>query len=93
MQNGELLREQMTAQSVTESLHAASNRFSPLPTSRRTAGACGVTAARGRRILLVGPKGAGKTTLALCPLQDGYEIEGDENVFVTPDGLSRARVA
>jgi hypothetical protein len=41
----------------------------------------------GRRILLVGPKGGGKTTLALWLLRDGYEVEGDENIFVTPDGL------
>jgi GTPase SAR1 family protein len=38
---------------------------------------------RGRRILLVGPKGGGKTTLSLRLIQEGYDIEGDENVFVT----------
>ena len=41
----------------------------------------------GRRILLVGPKGGGKTVLTLYLIQQGYEIEGDENVFVTPDGV------
>jgi hypothetical protein len=39
----------------------------------------------GRRIILVGPKGGGKTTLALRLIDEGYEIEGDENVFVTGD--------
>jgi hypothetical protein len=39
----------------------------------------------GRRIVLVGPKGGGKTTLALRLICEGYEIEGDENVFVTGD--------
>jgi hypothetical protein len=36
----------------------------------------------GRRFILVGPKGSGKTTLALRLIQEGYDIEGDENVFV-----------
>jgi hypothetical protein len=35
-----------------------------------------------RRIVLVGPKGRGKTTLALRLLFDGFEVEGDESVFV-----------
>jgi hypothetical protein len=41
----------------------------------------------GRRMLLVGPKGGGKTTLTLRLIQEGYEIEGDENVFITPEGV------
>ena len=36
-------------------------------------------------MVLVGPKGAGKTTLALRLIAEGYEIEGDENVFVVGD--------
>jgi hypothetical protein len=39
----------------------------------------------GHRLLLVGAKGAGKSTLALRLVDAGYEIEGDENVFVLPD--------
>jgi GTPase SAR1 family protein len=39
----------------------------------------------GRRILLVGPKGGGKTTLTLRLIQEGYDIEGDENVFVAQE--------
>ena len=41
----------------------------------------------GRRMLLVGPKGGGKTMLTLHLIRAGYEIEGDENVFVTSDGV------
>lgn len=36
----------------------------------------------GRRLLLVGAKGNGKTTLTLRLQSVGYQIEGDENVFV-----------
>jgi hypothetical protein len=87
VQNGELLREQMTTKSVLESLHAhlfilslADHPAAPLVHA--------ASLRRGeRRILLVGPKGGGKTTLAMCLLQDGYEIEADEHVFVTPKGL------
>lgn len=43
---------------------------------------------RGRRLLLVGPKNAGKSTLTLALGQSGYEIEGDENVFVSPAGVT-----
>jgi GTPase SAR1 family protein len=43
---------------------------------------------KGRRILLVGPKGSGKTMLTLHLIREGYEIEGDENVFVTSDGVA-----
>jgi hypothetical protein len=42
----------------------------------------------GRRLILVGPKGGGKTTLALRLIDAGYEIEGDENVFVTGDHVA-----
>ena len=41
----------------------------------------------GRRVLLVGPKGGGKTTLTLRLIEEGYDIEGDENVFVTGEGV------
>ena len=36
----------------------------------------------GRRTLLLGSKGAGKTTLALRLLYQGHQVEGDEMVFV-----------
>ncbi|MGE5166797.1 MAG: hypothetical protein ACM3IH_22585 [Sphingobacteriales bacterium] len=36
----------------------------------------------GRRFLLAGTKGAGKSTLTLWLMQAGFEIEGDEHVFV-----------
>ena len=41
----------------------------------------------GRRVLLVGPKNAGKSTLSLALAAAGYAIEGDENVFITMAGV------
>jgi len=42
---------------------------------------------RGRRILIAGSKGAGKTSLALHLVRSGYEFEGDEHAFVDIDGV------
>jgi hypothetical protein len=44
-----------------------------------------VLSVTGRRTLVLGPKGAGKTTLMLRLLHDGHPVEGDEAVF-TRDG-------
>jgi hypothetical protein len=44
-----------------------------------------VMSVAGRRALVVGDKGAGKTTLMLRLLHDGHHVEGDETVF-TRDG-------
>jgi hypothetical protein len=45
----------------------------------------GVVTIAGRRLLVVGHKGAGKSTLMLRLLFDGHEVEGDEMTF-TRDG-------
>jgi hypothetical protein len=41
----------------------------------------------GRRVVIAGREGAGKTTLALRLVQAGYELEGDEHVFLEDDGV------
>ena len=87
VQNGELMREQMSAQGVTESLHAEL-MFLSLADFPSAALLHAASLRRGgHRLLLVGPKGAGKTILTLHLIREGYEFEGDENVFVTPDGV------
>ncbi len=45
-----------------------------------------------RRVLIAGRRGAGKTTLALRLVRAGYELEGDEHVFLEDDGaIARPR--
>ncbi len=44
-----------------------------------------VVSVQGRRALVVGERGAGKTTLMLRLLHDGHPVEGDEAIF-TRDG-------
>lgn len=87
-----VLSEQRSAKDVTEFLHGHLVLLSldDFPTTPLIHGAS--LRREGHRILLVGPKGAGKTTLTLRLIQEGYEFEGDENVFVTFEGvLARAR--
>ena len=40
-----------------------------------------------QRVLLVGTASAGKTSLALRLAQSGFEVEGDEHVFLEDDGV------
>jgi hypothetical protein len=44
----------------------------------------------GRRVVIAGPSGAGKTTLALRLLVDGAAVQGDESVLVHRSGTSLA---
>jgi hypothetical protein len=91
-QGEQLLGEQITPQAVTEMLHAkltllALAEFPTAPIIHAATLKHG-----GHRVLLVGPKGAGKTVLTLYLIQQGYDIEGDENVFVVPHGaITRPR--
>jgi hypothetical protein len=87
VEHGEVVREQMSAQGVTDSLHAELTILSlaDFPTAPLVHAAS--LRREGRRILLVGPKGCGKTVLTLRLIQEGYDIEGDENVFVTSEGV------
>jgi len=87
VQDGKIVREQISTQGVTETLHAELMLLShaEFPTAPLIHAASVRRA--GRRVLLVGPKGGGKTTLTLRLIREGYEIEGDENVFVTSEGV------
>ena len=40
-----------------------------------------------RKVLITGREAAGKTTLAMRLVQAGYELEGDEHVFLEEDGV------
>ena len=87
VENGEVVGDRMSAQSVTGALHAkltdlSLDEFPAAPIIHAASLRAG-----GRRVLLVGPKGAGKTVLTLHLIRAGHDIEGDENVFVTPDGV------
>ncbi|MDF3063261.1 MAG: aldolase [Microvirga sp.] len=48
-------------------------------------GACLVL--EGQRFIVIGPKGAGKSTLTLHLLANGFDVEGDEHVVLRDDDL------
>ena len=74
--------EHMTADAVVGYLHLRLFRLAvdERPESPLLHAAC--LRKEGRRLLLVGTEGAGKTTLTLRLRLAGYDIEGDENVFI-----------
>ena len=86
-QDGEPVREQITPQGVSETLHAELTLLSLADFPEAPLIHAASLRRGGRRILLVGTKGGGKTTLALHLIRAGYAIEGDENVFVTQGGV------
>jgi hypothetical protein len=85
---GEVVREQITPQGVTETLHAELTILSLADFPDTPLIHAASLRRHGRRILLVGSKGGGKTTLTLRLIRAGYEVEGDENVFVTSSGVA-----
>ena len=87
VENGEVATDHVSPQAATAGLHAtlmdlSLDEFPAAPIIHAASLRTG-----GRRLLLVGPKGAGKTVLTLHLIRAGYDIEGDENVFVTPGGV------
>ena len=85
MQDGAVIHEVMTAQAAMEFLHVQlfASSIGDFPDASILHTAC--LRRDGRRLLLVGSKATGKSTLTLRLIGAGYEIEGDEHVFV--DGV------
>jgi len=87
VENGVRIKQLADAREVLEYLHVHlfSRSLEDLPGAALLHAAC--LRHFDRRLLLVGTKGAGKTTLALRLLLAGCEIEGDEHVFLKDIGV------
>jgi hypothetical protein len=85
--DGKVVGDHMSVQGVTGALHAKLMDLSLAEFPAAPIVHAASLRRAGRRVLLVGPKGAGKTVLTLHLLRAGYDIEGDENVFVAADGV------
>jgi hypothetical protein len=87
LHEGRMLLQAPSPRAMMEALHAhlLQAAFDERPTEALLHAASLVH--RGRRILLVGTKAAGKTTLTLRLAQAGYAVEGDENVFLGRSGV------
>ena len=87
VQDGIDIRQVVGTRAVVEYLHLLLFQAS-IEDRPRTALLHAACLRRGRqRLLLAGSKCAGKTTFALRLLQSGYEIEGDEHVFIDTSGV------
>ena len=87
-----VIREVVNAREALEFLHV--HLFASSIEDRPSASVLHAACLRrnGRRLLLAGPKATGKSTLALRLVGAGYEIEGDEHVFVEKSGaIARPR--
>jgi hypothetical protein len=82
VEQGAGTREALDAPAVMEYLHMRlfACSFDDRPQAAVIHAAC--LRRDGRRLLLAGTKGAGKSTLALRLIRAGYEIEGDEHVLI-----------
>jgi len=81
------MQEVLDVKSVVDRLHKKLFLYSI--EDRPEAGLLHAAALRrgSRRILLVGSESVGKTSLALRLVQSGFDLEGDEHVFVEEDGV------
>ena len=92
VQDGAVLREVMTAHAALEFLHLQlfTSSIADFQNASILHAAC--LRREQQRFLLVGSKGTGKSTLTLRLIQAGYEIEGDEHVFLEgPQVVARPR--
>lgn len=82
VEDGTVIREVLCAQAALEFLHMRLFGYSVADRPQATVVHAACLRRNGRRLLLAGSKGAGKSTLTLRLIQAGFEIEGDEHVFV-----------
>jgi hypothetical protein len=87
IEGGTVLSEQLMTRDVVDFLyaHIFSRTLAEAPGAPLLHAAC--LRRNGCRVLLVGMKGAGKTTLTVRLTLSGYDFEGDENVFIRPGAV------
>jgi hypothetical protein len=86
-EDGVVIKEVLGARAVLDYLHAHLFRCSIADRSHAALLHVASLRRNGRRLLLAGTKSAGKTTFALALTRAGFEIEGDEHVFIDRDGV------
>jgi hypothetical protein len=82
VRDGVALKEVLCAEAAVEYLHMLLFEYSIDERPRAAVVHAACLRRAGRRLLLSGTKGAGKSTLALRLIDAGFELEGDEHVFV-----------
>ena len=87
VENGKTIEEAIDTRSIVDFLHARLFAYALKERPRSGIIHAALLRRAGRRVLIAGSRGAGKTTLTLRLIQAGYEMEGDEHVFIDADGV------
>jgi hypothetical protein len=87
-----IIEEAVDTRSIVDFLHARLFSYALRERPRSGIVHAALLRRRNKRILIAGRRGAGKTTLALRLASEGYEMEGDEHVFIDGEGaIARPR--
>lgn len=87
VEDGRVIDDVIGTRALVDRLHA--RLFSHALRERPRSGIIHAAMLRrqGQRVLIAGSRGAGKTTLTLRLVQAGWQMEGDEHVFIDADGV------
>ncbi|MGJ5205392.1 hypothetical protein [Bradyrhizobium sp. HKCCYLR20261] len=87
LEDSRAIAEVMDTRSIVEFLHARLFSYALRERPRSGIVHAALLRRQGRRLLMAGSRGSGKTTLTLRLVQSGWEMEGDEHVFLEADGV------
>jgi energy-coupling factor transporter ATP-binding protein EcfA2 len=87
LENGRIIEEAVDSRGVVDFVHARAFAYA-LRERPRSAIVHAALLRRGeKRLLIAGSRGSGKTTLSLRLAGMGFDLEGDEHVFIDRDGV------
>lgn len=87
LEDGKTIEEVVDTRSLIDFIHARLFSYALRERPRSGIVHAALLRRQDQRILIAGSRGAGKTTLTLRLVQSGYEMEGDEHVFIEADGV------
>lgn len=86
-ENGSIIEEVADKRNFIDFLHARLFSYALRERPRSGIVHAALLRRRDKRLLIAGSRGTGKTTLTLRLLGAGYDMEGDEHVFIDGDGV------
>jgi hypothetical protein len=87
VKEGQTIEEAVDTRSIVDFLHARLFSYALQERPRSAIVHAALLRRRDKRMLIAGSRGAGKTTLTLRLARAGYEMEGDEHVFIDDGGV------
>jgi serine kinase of HPr protein (carbohydrate metabolism regulator) len=86
-EDGQTIEEVIDTNSIVDFLHARLFSYALQEQPRSGIVHAALLRRRDKRVLIAGSRAAGKTTLTLRLAREGYEMEGDEHVFIDGNGV------